>query len=485
MSTSHEKDTVEADAPTEKNEIVTDTLIDSDEQAGILDRVACPVAYDMNIHQPIDPYPPKRHSVLRSTDVHSPISGSVFLTIFLFSIPLLIIVILCLPWQQSAMGDGEITSYAPTLRPQKIDAPIDGVIVEWMVSEGQSVSAGDVLVKLENNDPERLNRLSESVSLGEEQIENIEQKYQLYQNKLQAEKDALAQKLAETENKLQALQEKRIGADSELQTEELQLQRYLELLQDGIVSQRNLDVARVKRDKALATRDALLAEIDGMNNTVQKTQLEGNAKLAEIEGEITEISVKLASSRQKQLELQSKLVQQSTQNITASTDGVVYKLSGGIQGEQVKKGKNLLSFVPHSTDRIVALYIDGNDVSLTHIHQEVRLVFEGWPAIQFVGFPGLDAGTFVGRIKIIEPTMDEKGKFRIWVEQMSPEHPWPSAELLRQGLRVKGWVLLGSVPLGYELWRKINGFPIAPTVDKGEKPILPSSKKNKNTLDNK
>jgi len=37
--------------------------------------------------------------------------------------------------------------------------------------------------------------------------------------------------------------------------------------------------------------------------------------------------------------------------------------------------------------------------------------------------------------------------------------PWPDVRFLRQGVRVNGWVLLGRVTLGYELWRIFNGFP--------------------------
>ena len=40
--------------------------------------------------------------------------------------------------------------------------------------------------------------------------------------------------------------------------------------------------------------------------------------------------------------------------------------------------------------------------------------------------------------------------------------PWPTGLYLRQGVRVNGWVLLDQVKLGYELWRRFNGFP--PTV---------------------
>jgi hypothetical protein len=34
---------------------------------------------------------------------------------------------------------------------------------------------------------------------------------------------------------------------------------------------------------------------------------------------------------------------------------------------------------------------------------------------------------------------------------------WPAA--IRQGSGVFGWVMLSDVPIWYELWRQLNGFP--------------------------
>jgi len=37
---------------------------------------------------------------------------------------------------------------------------------------------------------------------------------------------------------------------------------------------------------------------------------------------------------------------------------------------------------------------------------------------------------------------------------------WPDKDRwLRQGVRVNAWVMLQQVPLWYEVWRQINGFP--------------------------
>lgn len=44
-------------------------------------------------------------------------------------------------------------------------------------------------------------------------------------------------------------------------------------------------------------------------------------------------------------------------------------------------------------------------------------------------------------------------------------------------MQARGFVMLRTVPLGYELWRQINGFPSLPPVEKGEKVTAPNQKK--------
>ncbi|MEY4170553.1 MAG: hypothetical protein RLZ94_1626, partial [Actinomycetota bacterium] len=43
---------------------------------------------------------------------------------------------------------------------------------------------------------------------------------------------------------------------------------------------------------------------------------------------------------------------------------------------------------------------------------------------------------------------------------------------LRQGVRVKAWVLLRTVPLWQEVWRQLNGFPpvVAPKEPSAKQP---------------
>ena len=77
----------------------------------------------------------------------------------------------------------------------------------------------------------------------------------------------------------------------------------------------------------------------------------------------------------------------------------------------------------------------------------------------------------------MDATDDGSGTFRVVIVPDPDQPPWPDGEALRQGVRAKGWVLLGQVSLGYELWRQLNGFPPLPPVEKGSSPTLPSAKK--------
>jgi multidrug resistance efflux pump len=45
---------------------------------------------------------------------------------------------------------------------------------------------------------------------------------------------------------------------------------------------------------------------------------------------------------------------------------------------------------------------------------------------------------------------------------------WPRDRYLRQGVRANAWVLLERVPLWYEIWRNMNGFPPVVTQAEGE-----------------
>jgi hypothetical protein len=140
----------------------------------------------------------------------------------------------------------------------------------------------------------------------------------------------------------------------------------------------------------------------------------------------------------------------------------------------LKTGEQIASFVPDNSLPVVELWVSGRDMPLISVGRRVRLQFEGWPAVQFAGWPSVAVGTFGGRVRLVDPTDNGSGKFRLLVEPDPNDKPWPQLRYLRQGVRVHGWVLLNRVSLGFELWRLFNGF--APVVEQ-EKDTKTAGKK--------
>lgn len=87
---------------------------------------------------------------------------------------------------------------------------------------------------------------------------------------------------------------------------------------------------------------------------------------------------------------------------------------------------------------------------------QVRFLFDGWPTVVFSGWPQLTYGTFGGRVQAVDNHISENGKYRVLVAETS-EEKWPDE--LRLGSGAQGIALLNTVPVWYEIWRQLNGFP--------------------------
>jgi hypothetical protein len=80
--------------------------------------------------------------------------------------------------------------------------------------------------------------------------------------------------------------------------------------------------------------------------------------------------------------------------------------------------------------------------------------------IQVSGWPSVAVGTFSGRVISIDPSAQASGRFRVLVEETREDGvPWPDRRFVRFGSKARAWVLLETVPVGYEIWRQLNNFP--------------------------
>lgn len=158
---------------------------------------------------------------------------------------------------------------------------------------------------------------------------------------------------------------------------------------------------------------------------------------------------------------ETRLSRQLSQRVTAPGDGRIVSTYAGSSATLVKEGQTLANFLPNNSQPAVELYLQGIDMPLVRPGQHVRLQFEGWPIVQFSGWPSRAIGTFSGVVAVVDNAASTDGRLRILVTATESD-PWPEQRYLPFGTRVKGWVLLSTVTLGYEIWRQLNSFPPEP-----------------------
>ena len=377
------------------------------------------------------------------------------------------------PWTQNIRGSGRVIAYDPNKRQQTIEATISGRVSQWFVQEGSKVAKGDPIVQLVDNDERILERLGAQESAIElqqvaqaQRLETLRSRVDSLRRSRRAEITAAEANVSIAQQDVAAAQQELAAAEAELETNELNLRRQDGLRKDGLASQRELELAelaaRQSRAKLASARAKLRAARDKLAQSraaLERVVASADAEIENAEAGLRSAETEVASTDASLARLQVDIARQEAQIIRAPVDGTIQRVIGRLGGEQVSRGETLAVLVPSTEDRAVELYVDGNDAALIKPGSEVRLQFEGWPAVQFSGWPSVAVGTFGGRVAFVDASDDGRGNFRIVVVPNTDDGPWPAASYLRQGVLAKGWILLNRVRLGFELWRQFNGFP--------------------------
>jgi membrane fusion protein, adhesin transport system len=388
------------------------------------------------------------------------------------SVGIFFLALFLVPWQQSVSGEGRVVAFAPMERQQEVDAPIEGRVTKWYVREGSRVKPGDLLLELTDNDPailERLRQERDSVAKRRDQTLARAQSIAARQRALEQSKTAgiraAENRVKMAKERVKAAQQAQEAAAAAMETSKLNLDRQQKLVDQGLTSQRNLELAQLElvrmateNERALATLQAALGEDAALQADRFKVEADVMASIDDAHAQEAAALAEEANTAAELSRIEVRLARQSTMELRAPVDGTVFRVTAGQGNQFVKTGEPLLTIVPDTTDRAVEIWVDGNDMPLLAEGRHVRLQFEGWPAVQFTGWPSVAVGTFGGRVALIDSTDDGAGRFRILVKPEADED-WPTGVYLRQGVRVNGWVLLQQVKLGYELWRRFNGFP--------------------------
>lgn len=385
------------------------------------------------------------------------------------------------PWRQTARGTGIVLALDPQQRPQPVRSPAKGVISEVKpgLSEGSFVTEGEVLLKIAPYASDGVQLLDSQILAVEGKRTNAEMNVSLSTQAVEMQRlsgdsmlTSLRESLEAAQKKYEQTQNEVASLEADLSDKKNKLRIAERVVEEGLISREEL----FSKQQAV---EAAKAKVLKAENTVSEFASTLEAKKKEIEAKRQEIEIKnqaaeqkLNDARQKLETIKKELYILGTKRgefrrneISAPCSGVIQQWYGVAGSDTVKEGDQLFLIVPQAEDLAVEMKVNGNDMPLIHEGDRVRLQFEGWPAVQFVGWPSVAVGTFGGRVNRVFPTDDGKGNFRVLVSP-EPDSDWPGENYLRQGVRANGWVMLKQVPLGYEIWRQLNGFP--PTVSDDE-----------------
>jgi adhesin transport system membrane fusion protein len=369
-----------------------------------------------------------------------------------------------LPWQQFASASGKVIAFDPLDRRINVEAPVAGTVRKLHVVEGQMVKKGDVIAEIQDNDPNLL------VNLGAQNDALSVRKVATAQRVGDLEAQIRQQEMAKgqaIDAAMQRVAAEKITAEIAL----LNLNRIADLKKSGLVSVREFEIARQLQESSDANLKAASANL-------KRTENDFDSAISGIRAQKGTAQADVATAERDIKTLAVLISQNLRQVIESPRDGVVLSVQA-TDGTYLRPGSLICVIIPETESRFVELLLDGNDMPMIRPRttnekgemlagSDVRVQFEGWPAIQFIGWPSVAVGTFGAEVVFIDPADDGKGSFRVVVAPkpdiltrngQTKEERWPSKRFLRQGVRANGWILLSRVPLWKEIWRQINGFP--------------------------
>lgn len=385
-----------------------------------------------------------------------------------------------LPWTQNIRARGAVTTQYQDQRPQQVNTIIGGRVMKWYIKEGDFVKAGDTLVQLaevkaDYLDPDLLQRTREQLQGKQQSVAYYRSKAGIADQQIGAINTGLQLKLSQLMNKLNQLQLKlqadsaeAVAAMNDFNISRKQYERQQLMFDSGLVSLtqlesrnqqlQNAQAKKISADNKLANsrQDLTIARIE-----MSALQQENIEKVTKAQGEQFQSMTQVASGEADIAKLQNQYASYTIRNgmyyLTATQSGQIVKAQKAGIGEFVKEGEMIAEIVPDKIQYAVELFVRPIDLPLLARGQKVRFLFDGFPAIVFSGWPKASSGTFGGEIVAVENNVSANGKFRVLIKPDPGDKPWPAE--LKLGTGAQGIALLKNVPVWYELWRNINGFP--------------------------
>ena len=390
------------------------------------------------------------------------------------------ILILFVPWTQNISGSGSVTTLKPNQRPQTIHTGIAGRIEKWYIQEGDFVKKGDTIlfiseVKEDYFDPNLVNNTKDQVDAKKSSLESYDGKVGALNSQMSSLSKEKSLKLQQAQNKIKQgilkIQSDSIDLEAvktQLKISTTQFNRSTQLNKEGLKPLTDVEEKRLKLQEVQAKIITQENKLLTAQNELLNTKMEINRLNAEYSEKISKANSDKYTALSNQYDtkaqvnkLENQYVNYRIRNrmyyVTAPQDGYVNRALQSGLGEIIKEGTPVVSIMPANYDIAVETYVNPIDLPLLKRGEKVRVWFDGWPTIVFSGWPDMSYGTFGGRVVAIENFISPNGKYRILIAPDAKEAKWPKQ--LSIGAGAQTLALLETVPIGFEIWRVLNGFP--------------------------
>jgi multidrug resistance efflux pump len=411
----------------------------------------------------------------------------------IIGVTIIVLIIFFLPWTQNISGTGSVTTLKPDQRPQTIHTAIAGRIEKWYVQEGDFVEKGDTILFISEIKEDYLD--PNLVANTKNQVDAKVLSEQSYQGKVSALDIQIGAIENERKLKLQQAQNKirqavlKITSDSmdleavktQVKIATTQFNRAITLNKEGLKPLTDVEEKRLKlqeveakiitqENKLLASKNEFLnAKVEINRISAEYSEKDSKAK----SDQFTALSSQYDTEAQVN-KLKNQYANYNIRNglyyIKAPQTGYVNRALQSGLGETIKEGTPIVSIMPSKYDIAVETFVSPIDLPLIAKGEKVRVWFDGWPTIVFSGWPNMSYGTFGGKVVAIENFISDNGKYRVLIAPDAAEQKWPKQ--LSIGAGAQTIALLDNVPVWFEVWRKLNGFPpnyYKPTVAKEKK----------------
>ena len=267
-----------------------------------------------------------------------------------------------------------------------IKAPVSGVVSGIPVTEGELVSAGQVLIQLDSEvSNERLRSLERQKKLESERLKNENQAFEARIDSLQAQLKSLKKTL----NLEESIVDRMTGMVSQGAIAEVQYLRQKNQLQE------------------------LQSEIAQTEATLREVQAESIKSEQQIQRELADLERQIVETNKSQ----------EYQSLRSPVKGYVFNLIVASPGYAASRGETLLKIVPEGTLE-ASVFITNADVGFLRPKMPAQVRVDAYPFTQYGDIPG---------------ELKRVGKQSLEPNQQNPEPRFPAqVALKRQYLEKRG-----------------------------------------------